>query len=100
MATVCVYFSDPECRAELLDHRKLRRKVWLRLRGFGSWCCGAAAGDPDAAGYRVHFSTDLEAVSEYDRAAPPNAVGEAQPECAGEEHESETGAGIPYQAMA
>ena len=84
-----MYFSDPGCRAELLDHRTLRRKIWLRLRGLGGWCCGAAAGDPDAAGYRVHFSTELEMASEADGG-----------EAAGEDRaEDETGAGIPYQAM-
>ena len=56
LAMVCVYFSDPGCRAELLDHRALRCKLLLRLRGFGGWCCGAAAGDPDAARYRVQES--------------------------------------------
>jgi hypothetical protein len=73
LATVCVYFSDAGCRAELRDHRKLRRKVWLRARGFGGWCCGAAAGDPDAAGYRVHFSTELETRARSTKARPAAA---------------------------
>jgi len=73
LATVCVYFCDPGCRAELRNHRTLRRKSWLRLRGFGSWCCGAAAGDPDAAGHRVHFSTELEMRARSTKARPAAA---------------------------
>ena len=64
LATVCVYFSDPQCRAELLDHRTLRRKIWLRLRGFGRWCCGRVTGD-GGAGYRIHFNEDENTVQEY-----------------------------------
>ena len=84
LATVCVYFSDPECRAELLDHRTLRRKVWLRLRGFGGWCCGATAGD----GHWAPVRTELEIASEANG-------GEDRMEGT----EDETGAGVPYQAM-
>ena len=90
LATVSVYFCDPQCRAELLDRATLRRKVWLRLCGCGRWCCGTAAGDLDAAGYRVHFLTDLEEMNVFDRdvAVADDVAGE------------ETGAGIPYEAMA
>ena len=89
MATVMVYFANPQCRGELLDHATLRRKVWLRLRGFGQWCCGTAAGDDDAAGYRVHFNQALEETTEYDRDAPPGDVADG----------GGTGAGIPYGLM-
>ena len=60
LATSGVYFSDEQCRAQLRAPGTLLRKVARRLAGFGGWCCGKLAGDDDAAGYRIHFATDLE----------------------------------------
>lgn len=92
LAIVAVYFADPKCRTELLDHVTLRRKAWRRLRGFGRWCCGTVAGDDDAAGYRVHFNQQLDETTRFDRDAPPNSVGVGA-------DEPVTGVGIPYNLM-
>ena len=86
LATVCGHFADLQCRAELLDHRTLRRKVRLRLRGVGRWCCGSVAGDDDAAGCRVHFNQWLEEGTEFEREQPTHVGGK-------------TAAGIPYDLM-
>ena len=94
LATAAVSFSDPQCRAELLAHRTLRRKVWLRLRGFGRWCCGRVTGD-GGAGYRIHFNEDKNTVQEY-------IVGSSMQEGGGGGNEEERPDGeiapdVPYQ---
>ena len=44
LATAAVYFSDPQCRAELLDVGTLGRKFWGRLCGFCAWAVGHESG--------------------------------------------------------
>ena len=81
LATSGVYFSDAQCRAQLRAPGTLLCKVGRRLAGFGGWCCGKLAGDDDAAGYRIHFATELEDVR-----GEPGVDGD-------------TGAGVPYALM-
>ena len=52
IATAMVYFSDKQCRDELLDVGTLSRKFWRRLSAGVRWFTGAA--DPHA-GDRVRF---------------------------------------------
>ena len=62
VATAGVYFSDKQCRSELLDVGTLRRKLWLRLSNGVLWC----AGSERRAGDRVRFVRE-PSVREYDR---------------------------------
>ena len=63
VATAGVYFSDKQCRSELLDFGTLRRKLWLRLSNGALWCAGQSE---LRAGDRVRFVRE-PSVREYDR---------------------------------
>ena len=85
VATAGVYFSDEQCRSELLDFGTLRRKLWLRLSNGVLSCAGQSE---LRAGDRVRFVRE-PSVREYDRDGCIGGGGDG-----GEAEE-----GTPYELM-
>eukprot|EP00040_Diaphanoeca_grandis_P028429 m.164663 g.164663 ORF g.164663 m.164663 type:complete len:450 (-) comp31350_c0_seq1:142-1491(-) len=68
VATVIVFFMDPQARSELFDVQTLFTKAWLRVRVKCQWCCSSNVGAIQSTPkLRFKQGDDLVSVREFHR---------------------------------